>query len=413
MWANAPGSNPTANAAYLYDGEGHRVEQVATTSGVTTTTTYVGALEEIATTGSTTTTTAYYGGLALSVNGALSYTLSDGLGSVSESVNATTGAVTATQLYAPYGGVRYASGSLPGSHGFTGQHSDAATSGLDYYGARYYDPAAGQFTSADSMLPKQGATSDLSQLNRYAYVGGNPETMADPSGHRRTDVIGGLEMANSAMPWVQGLVGFGKTLYDSRDLYVKMATYRAKMQYKLAKNAAIAEKHTNGERGGLSKAELKLLADERNAREAAAADNAEMLDRYLEPMKGIGRFLLVAGIAADGGLSGYTQWNRDASGGYTTGQRRARAITAGAVHAGLDAIIGISTAYVIELAVTGAVGVLFAETGPADPFIMVAAFSLTTAVLSGGGAAVATNMATPAVNSFSDWATNTVGSWFS
>ena len=104
----------------------------------------------------------------------LSYTLSDVLGSVSESVNASTGAVTATQLYTPYGSVRYSSGTLPTSYGYTHQRSDA-TSGLDYYGARYYDPLAGEFTSADTML--------AGGLNRYAYVGGNPETVTDPSGH--------------------------------------------------------------------------------------------------------------------------------------------------------------------------------------------------------------------------------------
>ncbi len=122
----------------------------ATTSGTASTTSYIGSLEEVTTSGATTTTTAYYGGVALSVNGALSYTLSDGLGSVSESVN-TSGAVTATQLYGPYGAVRYQSGTLPTDQGFTGQRADAV-SGLDYYGARYYDPVAGQFTSADTTL---------------------------------------------------------------------------------------------------------------------------------------------------------------------------------------------------------------------------------------------------------------------
>src|SRR5581483_972094 len=52
--------------------------------------------------------------------------------------------------------------------------SDAAVSGLDYYGARYYDPALGQFTSADSQA---------AGLNRYGYVKGNPETFTDPTGH--------------------------------------------------------------------------------------------------------------------------------------------------------------------------------------------------------------------------------------
>ncbi|HEX8967830.1 MAG TPA: RHS repeat-associated core domain-containing protein, partial [Chloroflexota bacterium] len=122
-------------------------------------------------------TTTTYGGLALSVNGALSYTLSDGLGSVSEAVatsGASAGSVSATQLYAPYGAVRYQSGTLPGTRGYTGQRADAAT-GLDDYGARYYDPLAGQFISADTTL--------AGGLNRYAYVAGNPTTYIDPTGH--------------------------------------------------------------------------------------------------------------------------------------------------------------------------------------------------------------------------------------
>lgn len=56
--------------------------------------------------------------------------------------------------------------------GYTAQHSDGP-GGLLYYGARYYDPAAGQFTSADTVLDG---------LNRYVYVGDNPETATDPSG---------------------------------------------------------------------------------------------------------------------------------------------------------------------------------------------------------------------------------------
>jgi RHS repeat-associated protein len=62
---------------------------------------------------------------------------------------------------------------MPGSDGYTGQHADAAT-GLDDDGARSYDPAAGQFTSADTLL---------AGLNRYGYVGGDPENATDPSGH--------------------------------------------------------------------------------------------------------------------------------------------------------------------------------------------------------------------------------------
>src|SRR6185437_16904970 len=104
-WQNAP-SSPTSTAQYLYDGEGNRVEQQATSGGTTTTTTYVGDLEQVATTGATTTTTTYYYAagqrIALAVNGTLSYLASDILGSATVALDGS-GTPTASQLYAPYG----------------------------------------------------------------------------------------------------------------------------------------------------------------------------------------------------------------------------------------------------------------------------------------------------------------------
>jgi RHS repeat-associated protein len=156
-WQNAP-SSPTTTTGDLYDGEGHRVEQQATSGGSTTTTAYVGNLEEVATTGGTTTATTYYYAsgqrIAEAVNGVFSYLGNDTLGSATVALTAT-GATQAAQLYAPYGSSRYSSGTLPGSYGFTGQRADATT-GLDYYIARSYDPPAGQFTSADITLPGGG-----------------------------------------------------------------------------------------------------------------------------------------------------------------------------------------------------------------------------------------------------------------
>jgi RHS repeat-associated protein len=164
---------------------GARVAQQVTISGVTTTTTdyLLGGLEEVTggTTGST--LTEYYRipaiGTAVRVGSGststLSYLASDQLGSVTVALSAN-GSVTAQQLYSPYGNVRYSSGQMPSvtDHGYTGQIADATT-GLSYYGARYYDPTLGQFTSAD--------TTSAGGLNRYAYVGGNPETATDPTGH--------------------------------------------------------------------------------------------------------------------------------------------------------------------------------------------------------------------------------------
>lgn len=123
--------------------------------------------------------------IALAVNGVLSDLATDGLGSVSAAFDANGNAV-ASALYRPFGGVRYSSGAMPGSYGFTGQRSDAAVTGLDYYNARYYDPAAGGFTTADSLaLDAKGAAQGQTRavLDRYSYVGDDPETATDPTGH--------------------------------------------------------------------------------------------------------------------------------------------------------------------------------------------------------------------------------------
>jgi RHS repeat-associated protein len=178
-WQNAP-SSPTTTVTYAYDGEGQRIGQKVVSGGVTTRTYYLaGGLEEI--TG--TTVSKYYAvpGIVTAVNvaGTVSYLASDGLGSVSTAFAGGSASVTASALYGPYGTFRYSSGgTMPTARGFTGQYADAAT-GLDYYGARYYDPAVGQFAQADTMLDG---------LNRYAYVGGNPETRIDPTGHMQDDV---------------------------------------------------------------------------------------------------------------------------------------------------------------------------------------------------------------------------------
>ena len=103
------------------------------------------------------------------------------------------GSAQASQLYAPYGSLRYSQGTMPTDYGFTGQRNDV-TSGLQYYGSRFYDPSAGQFVSVDTVLP--GAGYDPLGLSRYAYVEGNPVARTDPSGHYMDDGSGGRAFLN-------------------------------------------------------------------------------------------------------------------------------------------------------------------------------------------------------------------------
>jgi hypothetical protein len=136
-WQNAQnGQQITSQVRFMYDGEGHRVEQY-TSSGSGSHTYYLpGNVEEVT---PSSTLVKYYnaGGLSLGENTTtdatgISYLASDGLGSMSESLNQT-GVATGSVLYGRYGNVRYSSGTMPTTKGFTEQYADAST-GLDYYG---------------------------------------------------------------------------------------------------------------------------------------------------------------------------------------------------------------------------------------------------------------------------------------
>jgi len=81
-------------------------------------------------------------------------------------------------------------GSVSTDFGFTGQRLDPSTgsggsAGLMYYGlqgsyGRFYDPALGRFTQADTKVTDQR---NPQVLNRHAYTGNNPVRFTDPDGH--------------------------------------------------------------------------------------------------------------------------------------------------------------------------------------------------------------------------------------
>jgi RHS repeat-associated protein len=106
------------------------------------------------------------------------FLLTDSVGSVVSTISNTAGsaAVQGNQVYGPYGNKRYSAGNMGTAKGFTGQYADDLT-GFDYYVARYYDPVSARFLSADTV---QG---NMQGMDPYDYVGGNPETRNDPSGH--------------------------------------------------------------------------------------------------------------------------------------------------------------------------------------------------------------------------------------
>ena len=104
------------------------------------------------------------------------YFLGDALGSVRQLAD-TTGAVTLTQSYAPYGDVVSSVGTSQTSYAFTGEALDA--NGLSFLRARYYAPQDGRFVSRDIW---RGDHKRPVTLNGWQYAYSNPIRYSDPSG---------------------------------------------------------------------------------------------------------------------------------------------------------------------------------------------------------------------------------------
>jgi len=168
----------------MYDAAGNRVLRRSTSNSTTTLTAYPFDSEEHTYSGTgTLQSSIYYYTLSGRLIGELTSSpaqtniiLTDALGSVLATFSNTANSadLLGNQVYGPYGSQNYQSGTLGTNKGFTGHYADAT--GLDYYNARYYDPVAGVFLSADS------AQGNLQGMNPYGYVGGNPETRSDPTG---------------------------------------------------------------------------------------------------------------------------------------------------------------------------------------------------------------------------------------
>jgi RHS repeat-associated protein len=135
--------------------------------------------------------------------GVIKFYHKDHLGST-RVVTDTSGAKIAEYIYEPFGKVI---AGTDGEQSFTGKKEDST--GLIYFGARFYDPEVGRFITADTYtnLPNDERIFIRSlncdddqkeqiqyrilskgffnpqQYNKYAYCGNNPLNKADPDGH--------------------------------------------------------------------------------------------------------------------------------------------------------------------------------------------------------------------------------------
>jgi RHS repeat-associated protein len=106
-------------------------------------------------------------------SGGSSYYEADGLGSVT-SLSSSTDTLANTYTYDSFGNVTNSTGTLRNPFQYTGREFDQET-GINYYRARYYDPASGRFLGEDPIW-------FLGGINFYPYVRNNPISRIDPLG---------------------------------------------------------------------------------------------------------------------------------------------------------------------------------------------------------------------------------------
>jgi RHS repeat-associated protein len=185
--------NYPAIFSFTYDGDGGRVKKTIKVKGLSPqrtaseqNTIYIGSLFEKDSSGKTTRYIFSGSNRICAISQGLSpqgtiprinYYHSDHLGS-SNVITDNQGQQVGFTEFTPYGSTYKQTGSYDPKFKFTGKELD--NTGLYFYGARYYDPQLGRFTSADTIVQ---APYDPQSLNRYAYCRNNPINLVDPSGH--------------------------------------------------------------------------------------------------------------------------------------------------------------------------------------------------------------------------------------
>jgi RHS repeat-associated protein len=196
-----------ATDAYVYDGDGNRIEKCTLVNGACGTVTKIywygsgsTVLEETDATGSTTNSAfseyIFFGSSRIArrdASGDVYYYVEDHLGSSRVLVQAGQTTPCYDADFYPFGGEIIHTNNCSQNYKFEGHERDPET-GLDDFGARFYNSGSqtsyapfGRFMSADwSAIPIAVPYANLTNpqtLNLYAMVGDNPETFADLDGH--------------------------------------------------------------------------------------------------------------------------------------------------------------------------------------------------------------------------------------
>lgn len=128
------------------------------------------------------------------------------------------GSLSANYVYQAYGEIfpSVSQDDQEMRHRFVQKELDEST-GLYFFGARYYDPQFGRFINPDSIIPGGGTTPE--DFNRYVYARGNPIRYYDPSGHDFVEATGwfavgyGQGLSPLPLPGVEPPIAYEQQFY--------------------------------------------------------------------------------------------------------------------------------------------------------------------------------------------------------
>jgi RHS repeat-associated protein len=170
--------NQSTIGEYVYDGDGKRLQK--TENSITTTYIYSG-INPVYEENSTGSACYVYGPIGLiakrttiSQESNTYYYHKDHLGST-RSVTDSSKNIISASTYHPFGETEVEEGFE--NYLYNGKGKDST--GLYYYGARYYDPETGRFITRDLIA---GRKSNSQTLNLYTYCLNNPVNLIDPAG---------------------------------------------------------------------------------------------------------------------------------------------------------------------------------------------------------------------------------------
>ena len=165
-----------ASLDFCYDTEGNRIrKEVYYGDTLSKQRTYVGGKEEYAV--SNKLENVYLGDVRIKSNGDVEYYHKDVLGST-VLITDTNGEKIERNVYDPFGSLEKQRTKTDNDKLFTGKETDFET-GLQYFGARYYDPVVGRWIGRD---PIKGSIYKPMMLNYYIYGFNNPLRYVDIAG---------------------------------------------------------------------------------------------------------------------------------------------------------------------------------------------------------------------------------------